>query len=162
MTVRLLGAGLLALAGLMAGLGEMGRLRARLSLMEDMDAALGLLAAEIEFHARPLPEIFENLHLRGPERTRGFFGLLAADVGGVQELWEASVRQVFGDDAEALAGLGAVLGRFEGDRQAGEINAVRHSLRDRAERIRKEIGEKAKNYPALGLCAGAVVGILVI
>lgn len=162
MMVRLLGAGLLALAGLMAGLGEMGRLRARLSLMEDMDAALGLMAAEIEFHARPLAEIFQLLARQGPVGTREFFRLLTENGDGLQEMWSGAVSRFFRDDGELLAGLGAVLGRFEGDRQAGEIGLVRQSIRDRAERIRKEIGEKAKNYPALGLCAGAVAGILVI
>ncbi len=162
MTARLLGAGLLALAGFMAGVGQLGRLRSRLRLMEDMDAALGLMAAEIEFHARPLPEVFENLYRRGPARTRGFFVLLASDADGLQELWPGAVSRFFGEDGEALLSLGAVLGRFEGDRQAREIEYARQSLRDRAEKIRRETGEKAKNYPALGLCAGAVVGILVI
>lgn len=160
--MKILGAGLMALAGLMAGMGKTAETRKKLCLLEDMDAALGEMAAEIEFRGRPLEEIFESLAQNGPKSCRGFFGMLAIDVGSMQELWPSAIKQLLGGDGLALAGLGAVLGRFEGERQAAEIGIARQRLKNAAQQLRTEIGEKAKNYPALGLCAGAVVGILVI
>lgn len=160
--LKIIGAGLLALAGLMAGLGKNMETRKRLCLLEDMDSALAFMAAEIEFRGRPLSEIFETLARDGPKTTRGFFGMAAIDVLRLQELWPAAVEQIFGDDGQALAGLGAVLGRFEGERQAAEIDLARQRLKNAAEKVRREIGEKGKIYPTLGLCAGAVAGILVI
>ena len=160
--LKILGAGLLALAGLMAGMGKTAEARKGLRLLEDMDFALAFMAAEIEFRGRPLEEIFEALAQDGPKSVRTFFAMAALDVLGLQELWPVAVRQVFGENGQALAGLGAVLGRFDGDRQAAEIDLARQRLKRAAEQMRAEMGEKAKNYPALGLCAGAVAGILVI
>lgn len=156
----------MAAAGLMAGMAKAGEGRKLLRLLGEADSALAIMEAEIEQRCRPLPDIFGELAVCGPEGLRGFFALLKLEDGEcpLEEVWDAAVHRLFhdGESLRLLCSLGGILGRFDARQQAGELRRVRLGLSARAEGLRREMEQRGKNYPALGLCAGAAMAILLI
>ena len=166
MTLKIIGAALLAAAGFGLGLGRLGTARRSIALLKDIDAALGRLGAEIALLRRPVPEVFMSLAESGPKLTLGFFAFLGAECecSPLQETWGRAVgllglRQ---EERRMLEGLGGVLGRYEAERQSAEVELVRSQLRASAEKLERELEGALRTYPALGLCAGAIAALLLI
>lgn len=156
--VKLLGAALLTAAGALLGWERTGALRRRLALLRELSAGLGVMADELTALQTPLPRILERL------RNRPFFALVHAGFGGepFAELWTRAARapDLAPADREALASLGAVLGRYDADRQAAEIMLTRRRLDQSATVLEAELAGRAKNFTALGASFGAILAVI--
>lgn len=156
--VKLLGAALLTAAGALLGWERTGALRRRLALLRELSAGLGVMADELTALQTPLPRILERL------RNRPFFALVHAGFGGepFAELWTRAARapDLAPADREALASLGAVLGRYDADRQAAEIMLIRRRLDQSATVLEAELAGRAKNFAALGASFGAILAVI--
>ena len=158
MTVRLLGGGLLVLAGLLLGLRALGEKKAAAGRLRDLSSALGRLRTELLETRAPLPEVFGRL---GEEP---FFAFLSARFGTerTETLWrEAASSQPIPEEARAaLASLAAVIGKCEAARQAEEIERVRAQLSQQCAALERDIAARAKQYPGLGAAAGAILAVM--
>lgn len=156
--LRLMGAVLLTAAGWLLGRRGTDALRRRAARLRAISVSLGVMADELTALNTPLPMIFERL------RGRPFFGLLAAGFGGepLQKLWRraAEAQGLDAKDTEALSSLGAVVGRYDAQRQAAEIALVRRSLDDSAAEAEREISGRAKSYAGLGAACGAILAVI--
>ena len=156
--LKLAGAVLLTAAGWLLGRSRTDALRRRAALLRAVSVSLGVMADELTALNTPLPAIFERL------RSRPFFDLLYAGFGGepLPELWRrAAEAQGFdGKDAETLASLGAVVGRYDAPRQAAEIALVRRSLDGSAEALERELTGRAGSYAGLGAACGAILAVM--
>ena len=158
--LRLLGGGLLVLAGALLGLERLAVQRGRLACRRETAAALGLLAAELETLRSPLGELFAR-RVDCP-----LFRLVSAGFGGepLETLWAraAAAQPLNGEEQAALASLGAVLGRSAAPRQAAEIALVRRRLDDAADALEREIALRARRFPLLGAALGAIAAVMLI
>ena len=156
--LRLLGGGLLVLAGAMLGLERLARQRRRLACLRELDCALGRLAGELETLQSPLEDAFARLG------ACPMFRLVSAGFGGepLEPLWTraAAAQPLDGEEIAALASLGAVLGRCPAARQAAEIALVRRRLRDAADALEREIAARSRRFPLLGAALGAIVAVM--
>lgn len=164
--LKIAAGGLLVICGALLGRGRLTELKSRLALMLAVDDALALMAGEIVLCARPLPEAFESLSVRGPEGTREFFRALSRGCAEktAAEVWaECCGGLDIGEGARAaLMTLGAVLGCYEAQRQGAEIERVRLGIRTEAEGLRQLISSKGKSWPALGACFAGMAAMLLM
>ena len=156
--LKLAGAALLIAAGWLLGRRGTDTLRRRAALLRAIGVSLGVMADELTALGTPLPSIFERL------RGRPFFELLYAGFGGepLPKLWRraAEAQGLDAKDTEALASLGAVVGRYDASRQAAEIALVRRSLDDSAAAVERELAGRAKSYAGLGAACGAILAVI--
>ena len=80
----------------------------------------------------------------------------------METLWTraADTLELEEQERKALSSLGAVVGRYDAQRQAAEIALVRARLDRAAERYERELAGRAKSYAGLGACLGAMLGVL--
>ena len=158
LTLKLLGSGLLVLAGTLLGGSGAGALREEGKRLHSLSASLGILESELTALRTPLPDIFEKL------REEPFFAMLSAGFGGepTEQLWRraAEALELERECVQALAALGTVMGRYDAVRQASEIAAVRARLDARAESVQRELSERGRHLPGLGAALGAMAAVL--
>lgn len=156
--MKLLGGGLLALAGALLGGSKTAELRAELRELRSLSASLGIFESELTALQTPLPEIFEKL------KSERLFLLLSAGFGGepTERLWRraAETLEIDAECRRALSALGAVVGRYDAPRQAAEIAAVRARLNERAAVLEAEIAGRGRRLPGLGAALGAMAAAL--
>ncbi len=156
--LRMAGAALLALAGALLGGEKQRELRAQKRGLEQLSAALGRMAAELTALRTPLPQLFMKLE------DCPFFLLVSAGFGGeaLERLWRraAEVQNIPKKDRETLAGLGAVVGRYEAERQAAELDLARQTLAESAAALEREISARARHYAGLGAALGGMLAVL--
>lgn len=168
--VRLMGAVLLA-----AGCGYLGfqaaeGLRRRSRSLRQMARALALAEGELELGAPPLGQMLERVAERsqGPAKE-----LLRACAKGVERLDQEEFsalwhRQVAGlaelgeEGRAALAPLGELLGRYDGQAQREGAAAVRRALEEQARHWEEESRRQGRVYQMLGLSGGAFFVILLL
>lgn len=130
-----------------------------------MDRALGIISAEIRFREMPLPELFCRLAESGPKLTRGFFETMRqSDIEDPCKLWTSAAEVLLkkGEAMDIVEALGQILGRYDVENQTREIERARSELAAVKEAEKSRGLQSVKNYPTLGLCAGAVAAILLI
>ena len=156
--LKIFGACLLTLGGMLLGCGGVSTLRGELKRLRGLSSALGIMEGELAVLASPLPDVFAKL------RAEPFFAMLSAGFGTVptEQLWRraAAALDLDGQCSAALADLGTVIGRYDAARQAGEIAAVRQRLDARAAALECEISERWRRLPGLGAAIGAMVAVL--
>ena len=164
--LKIIGAGLFILCGAMLGIGRLCTLRREISVFREFDKALSLMQAELEFCARPLPELFSILSGRGEGCVSAFFESAAEKclIMNGSESWRMCCmdESVPAAAAEAMLPLGDVLGAYDVQRQCGEIALARQNLFRESERLERRISEKERFWPLMGACAAGVVAILII
>ena len=166
MAERLTGAVLVLLGGAAAGLVQNRAQAGRVRLLEELDAALGIMISEISTLQTPLPELFSRLSREGPPLLRGFFAenaVLAAR-GTLSDEWKDAVgRLAAGTEAEsALLRLGLSLGRYDAVSQASALEMARVQISGAADRERVRLERQGRLLPGLGACLGAMAAILLI
>ena len=77
----------------------------------------------------------------------------------LERLWRraAAAQELAEGEREALAALGAVLGRCGAERQCAEIGLVRRRLSDAAAALERELALRGRRYDGLGAALGAIV-----
>ena len=155
---RLTGGALVTLAGALLGQSARAALRRRAALLRTLERDLGRLGDELSLLRRPLPEIFAGM------REEPFFAELHAlwDSEPPEDLWRRAARtlDLSREDRALLASLGAVVGRYDAQRQERELLLVRRRLGDRAAEIERELAGRGRTLTALGAALGALASIL--
>ena len=155
---RMLGGCLLVLAGALLGYEQKSELRRRQRCLEQLSAALGRMECELVELCTPAPRLFEKLE------DCPFFLLVSAGFGGepLERLWcrAAEVQPIPERDKQTLKELGATVGRYDAQRQAGEIALARRKLGESAAAIGREISERGRHYMGLGAAMGAILAVI--
>lgn len=159
LTLRLVGGGLLTLAGALLGWEKNAEMRRTLHCLRGICLALGRLQAELTALLPPLPQLFSAL---GTDCA--LFAMVSARFGTepLELLWREAVKALplGADDARVLEGLGRVLGRYDAPRQASEAALVRDRLAASADALEREIHERGRRFAGLGAALGAMVAVL--
>jgi len=161
---RLLGAILLFLGATGAGLEGTRRLTARMRTLEDLLHALALMEGELGSRLTPMPELLTLLAKETSPTVRGFFARCGALLGSKPfgTVWEESIStlHIKNEERRALAALGPILGRYDGESQRQALRRCREELEvclDQAKGDRERLG---RLYTTLGVSAGALLVIL--
>ena len=158
--IRFLGCGLLALAGALLGYGKHTELRRQKQCLEQLCVALGRMESELTALRTPMPQILARL-----ENCR-FFLLVSAGFGAepLERLWSraAQAQPIPVQDRNTLGELSNVIGRYDAQRQAGEIALVRQRLTESAKRIQQEMQQRSSRYAGLGAALGAMLAVLLL
>lgn len=148
------------------GLSKTMELKREIRLIAAFDEALDYIGGEIEFLCRPIPELFEELALRGPAALRTFFAGVAEGLfmRPFPELWRERLEalELDGDTLSVLCRLGDYLGRYEAAKQAAEISAARAGLDRIRRRLLARRDKFAAVWPGLGACFGAMLAIILL
>lgn len=158
--MKLLGGALLALSGLVWGLGQALELRRRVDLLTDLRRLTRQLSTEIACSARPLPELlarnpsrFCREAVKRPEFAEDPRAALVQ--AGDELLKDFGDREVFRDFAAGLGSSGTQ-GQVEHLELCGELAQAR------LEEAREACRQKQKLYVVLGLFAGITVSLVII
>ena len=155
LTIRLLGAGLLALAGGLLGYEKTAELKRRQTCLRQLCGALGRMESELVALQTPLPQLLARLE------ECPFFLLVSAGFGGepLERLWRraAEVQPLPAADRQLLGELGSVIGRCDAQRQAAEIALTRQQLRERSAALEREMAERGRHFTGLGAALGAML-----
>ncbi len=158
--MKLLGAALLVLSGLLWGLGRSAELRRRVELLTDLLRLIRQLAAEIAYSARPLPELLQRSPSRFCQKAaeRPSFGAdprTALEEAGEALLRDPGDRALFRDFAAGLGASGAQ-GQLE------HLELCQALAQARLEEARAACREKQRLYVALGLFGGLTVCLVAV
>lgn len=168
---RLMGALLLTLGGLWAGIGAAGELSRRCRALESWETALELWTGELAFRLPDLPGLLEDLSRRAPAPAGE---ALAAARLGLSQLGERSVGEIWTEalagapggldrgDLEILDRLGGILGRCGGEEQRRAVERTRLALEDRSRLLREERQGRERTRCVLGLSLGAFAALLLL
>lgn len=165
--MRLMGAALVCLAGLLLGLGAAGELRADIRRREDLCRMLEGMTFELERFRTPLPELFDTLS----RQTGGAAHALcrsvaeaAAELGRVSfsEIWSRGLEMLPAAEGEILRPLGSVLGRYGTEQILPALETCRREM----ERARAAACVRAEKNSRvyIGLCTagGLMLGVVLL
>ncbi len=159
--MELLGAALLILSGLLAGVLGAARLKRRVRLLLDLKSLMQAFQTGIRYAAWSLPELIlerqDSVFCRLAERDGEFLfdPAKALEQAGKSLLWEQG-------DLELYLGFVGGLGVSDTQGQMEHIGLYRSLLEPRLEQAREEVGKKSRVYIALGLFAGVTVSLLLL
>lgn len=169
--LKLLGAVLLSLGGLMLGVGAVEERRRRVRALEDWRGALGAMAAELTFRLPTMEELLERA-------ARAAAGAaeepLAQAARGLKDLAERPFEEIWRsalaigapplnrEDLVLLARLGGVLGRYDAQTQRRELEETMEELTRRAETARGELARSGRAFGVAGLSLGMFTAILLL
>lgn len=158
LTLRLLGAGLLALAGGLLGYEKKAELKRRRACLRQLCSALGRMESELVTLQTPLPQLLARLE------DCPFFLLVSAGFGGepLERLWRraAEVQPLSPADRQLLGELGALIGRCDAQRQGAELALVRRQLQEHGEALEREIADRGRHFAGLGAALGAMLAAI--
>lgn len=170
MLIRLTGALLVLLGGLVLGLTPVWELSRRAGTLGIWGEALLLLKGELSLFQPAMPQLMETLSRKALSPAGETF----AQVGkGLARLGEQPFSQIWaqavtgnaglqGEDLAPLLRLGEVLGRYDRAERDRVIEAARDQLARRESLCREELRGKGRAYGTLGLALGAFAIILLL
>jgi len=136
-----------------------------------MEAALLLMAGEIETYLTPLGEILARLGTGGGP-VAALFQRLSRDMSRLEDagfatLWERAVRadrdlELRTPEKDSLLQLGRVLGRYDAAAQTRAIARCAGDFRDFAALARTEAQQQGRMWTGLGAAAGVVAAVLLL
>ena len=163
---------------LLIAIGATGAVRDYLQLCRDrvrtlsaLGAMLELMQGELESSALPMGQLLEAIEKRLDEPALYFAvqvreGLKELGRHSFQEIWCEGLRlclpQLGGPEREALAQLGAVLGRYELPRQLEALSVCRETLRRQEQQERGAMSDRVRLAVGLGLTGTALLWIVLI
>ena len=163
--MRLLGAALVAAAGVLCGLFSAGELRRELTEMDGFSSLLERLSMELTRFKTPLPELFFVLseELSGPAGRfcRTVAVGLSADVA-LPVLWRSATEPLPGELRELLLPLGTVLGRYGAEEQAESAALVRERLDRRREEKERRLRDRTRVRVGVFAAGGALLAVLLL
>lgn len=171
MSQKIFGAALIIAALSLGALSYLKQHRERMRLLEQLSAALDMAVGELSLRALPLPRLFELLSGRTQGAAAEFFSALCEGMDRLGDenfstLWdEAATGKLPGlmpEEREELMRLGAVLGRYELERQLEALHACSAVLGDALCRTRRDYPERRRLALGMSACAGALMIILLI
>ncbi len=163
MILKVMGAALMVACGAVLGTKRLAEAGKKISLLEDLDAALASMEAEISLCLRPLPDIFSRLSLgKGGELFQGLSEMCDSMSAG--EAWTkwCGELDIPWEAKRSLGSLGDILGAYDARHQGAEITAVRTALGCIREGLQREKDSKQRHYPMLGACLAGIAAMLII
>lgn len=170
--IKLAGALILMLGASGIGFGAAAQLRAKVSSLRALIGALELMERELSFRLTPMPDLLAGVAQKAQEPACYFFArcrdsLEQLGEKRLGELWRESL------DAEAdlllsseetliMAGLGEVLGRYDGEGQRQAIQSALTELQHCQLRAEEDVSRLGRMYSVLGMTAGALTVILLL
>lgn len=169
--LKLLGLLLTAAGAAGVGFSAAAGLSRRVRTLRDLLGALELMEREIAFQLTPMDELFARLAQRTPEPAGAFFarcrrGLSSLGERSLSQIWRQALTEVsLGLDAQTLdtlAGLGDLLGRYDGEGQKEALEQARLQLCQDLRRAEEDQAQRGHMYRMLGLTAGAFLVIVLL
>lgn len=155
---------LLLVGGGWLGYGHSHQLGQRIWAVTQLAEGLYQMEREMTLRLTPLPTLFQNKTLPfGDIFCRCGEGIALGEP--VSQCWGTLVENlplIGQEERNLLLPLGGILGRFEGDVQGEALRRVADGLRRREIFLRGERDRLRAVYPALGLTAGAFLGIFLL
>lgn len=159
--MKLLGAALLVLSGLIAGIAGAGRLKRRVRLLLDLKALMQAFQTGIRYAAGSLAELIlerqDSSFCRLAERDGDFLWdpSKALEKAGRYLLWDQG-------DLDLYLGFVAGLGVSDTQGQLEHIGLYRSLLEPRLLQAQEEARQKARVFIAVGLFAGVTLSVLLL
>ena len=166
--MRVWGAVLLPLAGLLLALAALRERTGRAKALEEWGEALALWGRELSFRQPDTGDLLAVLAQQGPPGPAPVFARAAEGLGEAPfgEVWGQALSEENSPlppaDRELLAALGGVLGRWDREEQRQGVEEVRTQLLRRAGETRAALREEGRTYTVLGLSAGALAAIVLL
>ena len=168
MPIKLLGAGLIFLSGVMWGICKSRLLLKRERSLKSIITALGMLESEILFSSNRLKAAFCGI--AEVSDSKKLFTAAAEKLEDMSafEAWKNAVDEVKKEmcltekDAQTVKLLGAELGRSDKEQQIRNIRHVSALLGVAADEAYGEYAASAKMYRSLGISGGLFIAILLM
>ncbi len=170
--IRIIGALLLVGGATVIGFGASWELSVRARVLGSFLSALDLMLSEIGSCLTPICELMEKLSKEAVSPLDSFFKACGEEKHEKPDvsfsiIWRKNLNhaeylKLKTNEREVLSELGAVLGRYDADKQISAISHLQRrvqSLWQSAENDRKSLG---KLYAKLGLICGVSVVIVLI
>lgn len=159
-----LGAVLVALSGVMAGLYGAGALRQQARRARELVRMLELMLCELERFCPPLPSLFASL----AERTDGAAAVLCsraalamrAEDARFRDAWAFACDTLSPAEREVLGPLGEILGRYGAQEQISALEASLAEARRYSGRLGASLGERCRLRIGLSAACGLLAAVL--
>ena len=169
--IRLIGAALIAGGSALLGLLAVNGLDQRVRDLAGLAAGLEQMTRELDYRLAPLPELLSAAAEAAGGSAREFFCRTAEAARRLegrrfQNCWDDALAGaglcLEPQDTAVLAGLGGVLGRYDGDSQSAALREAAERLTRLADEAAERRKQSGRVYGALSLTAGAFLLILLI
>ena len=169
--LQIIGAILVTASTTAVGLAAVQRLGARVTLLSGVVHALEYMQTEIYFNLTPLPVILEHLSRTAAEPLRPFFARCFSYMdrlgdSSFSSLWQCAIQEsrseLTGPEAQLLADMGSMLGRYDAEAQSRAISYARTRVEGLLESAEKEKTRQSRIYGVLGVMCGLAIVIILI
>lgn len=153
------------------GISANRRMARRVAALRSMSAALELLGHELDFRLAPLEEVFSSASQRVTEPASAVFRscaekLRAEDRQLMSDIWSLTLRKELPEleqhEIECLQRVGAVLGRFDAQRQQSVISTAVEQLEAYLREAADERKRKGTLYGTVSAAAGLFLVIILL
>ena len=165
--MRLTGAALLVLAGLLLGLAGRQSLRARVQRRASLGLMLERMAFELERFKTPLPALFRML----ADEMEGAAGALCAGAAdGLEDparrqkadVWRDAAADLPAQERAILQPLGSVLGRYGANEQLRALERARSAMALAEAEAREELRQRRRICIGVPTAAAAALAVLLL
>ena len=165
--MRLTGAALLVLAGLLAGIGAAADLGAAVRRREGLRLMLERMAFELERFKTPLPELFDLLGGQLEGEAGALCRYAAQALAGpakpaMADIWARAVSALPPAEREVLMPLGHVLGRYGADEQRRALESARTAMEQAEAQARQTLRRSGRMYVGVPAAAAAMLAVLLL
>lgn len=165
--MRLWGAVLLCLGGLLLGFSAAARLKARSRQLWELARAMELAGYDLGRFSPPTLELAQSLAESAPGAGGALFGRLAVGLQTqpdepLDALWVRAVENVDSEAQPCLLAFGRVLGRYGADEQAQAAERCREALHRLTEQANERAARLGRIYIALGAAGAAMAAIVML
>ncbi len=165
--MRLMGAALLSLAGLLVGLMAAGALRRDVRCRRELVRLLEAMAYELERFRTPLPELFQSLSYQTEGAALALCErLLEAlpSLGEVrfQALWESSLASLPSREREILRPLGSVMGRYGTEQILPALENSRREMERAGAEAQSRWETSGRVYIGLCTAGGLMLAVMLL
>lgn len=164
--MNMLGALLLAAAGLLGGLCAASAYRRQAEEARALCQMLELMQFELERFRTPLPELFSALSDRSAGRAgelcRRASAALAADGVRFREAWTFACGGLSGAERQILLPLGDILGRYGAQEQTAALASALSDMRQYSDSLWAALREKCRLCVGLSTAAAVAAAVLLM
>lgn len=169
--LKLIGSVCVIVGFAMLGAQKVSGLSAHAALLRQLQEALSSIRSEILFSLTPVPVLLERLGARQDAVGQLFQSCAGRmkELGdrAFADLWEECVELELGqalkqEEFRVVAGLGAVLGRYDAQEQAGAMDHALDRLEQFSLRAEEERSRSGRVYGTVSVLCGVAAVIILI
>lgn len=165
--MRLWGALLLCVGGLLLGFSAAARLRLRARQLWELERAMELAGYTLERFCPPTLELAQSLAESAPGAGGTLFARLAVGLQTkpdepLDTLWAQAMDNVDGEAWPCLLVFGRVLGRYGAQEQVRAAERCREALHRLTEQANERAARLGRIYIALGAAGAALAAIVML